>query len=64
MSRPVVARLSTATAIAAVLAMGLVSPAWSQNQSPEERLRALEEQNRRILERLQQAETRNASLEG
>jgi hypothetical protein len=64
MCRPVVARLSTATTIAAVLAMGLVSPAWSQNQSAEERLRALEEQNRRILERLQQAETRNQSLEG
>lgn len=64
MSRPVVARLSTVTAIAVALAAVLVSPAWSQNQNAEERLRALEEQNRRILERLQQAETRNASLEG
>src|SRR5262245_51049026 len=63
MSRPF-PRLASATAIAIAFAMGFVSPAWCQNQSPEERLRALEEQNRRILERLQQAETRNQSLEG
>jgi type II secretory pathway pseudopilin PulG len=64
MSRLALARFSTGAVIVMMLAAGLARPAWSQEPSADERLRALEEQNRRILERLQQAETRNASLEG
>ena len=64
MSRPVLARSCTGAVILLLFTVGLTRPAWSQDVSAEERLRALEAQNRRIMERLEQAETRNASLEG
>jgi hypothetical protein len=62
MTRLAFARLSTG-AVLFLVSAGLALPAWSQDQRAEDRLRALEEQNRRILERLEQAETRNATLE-
>jgi hypothetical protein len=63
MSRLAVARFSAGVFVL-VLSSGLSAPAWCQDKAAEERLRLLEEQNRKILERLEQAETRNATLEG
>jgi hypothetical protein len=53
-------RMNRSLVALAVLALASVS--WAQDQDLQQRIKLLEEQNKKILDRLQQSEQRNASL--